>query len=536
MIVLHGGVDGASPVDAAQAAVTALDEIEASRLPPLEKNGLRFSCSSLILNAASRVGDVTLARKGKEIAERALAETTADQPFHYQCLYNVANAALIETDLDLPTAGERETWEPQLIQARTAHRDKLRQARRLLFDVASAQATDPHTKSAACCNLANALDHSGRWAEAYDYYLRALESEPENGNAAGNLAQLLLTRIQSGIGQTGHIAAVYDKYVQMAKSLREGTLQFAGPETADRWDALQPTESLGHLSHGLEDRTDDYRRWVSSHRLALSAAVEGLGSDGARWDGAVIPRLHGSTAEEVTPPILAEMNVLKSDFLVSRSLAYEGISEVADGPPQRDDDSGYYVDTLDYSLYGTQYSKLLLAQRSALDVLDKTAVVANEYFALGDRPDKVSFRRFWATDAGHVRDKLVKSSGLALPAFALSELAFDMGSGGMYESSQALRNAGTHRIVHAALLDSTGVTVDSRSRVSLFEVIDSTILALQVTRSAYLYLIDLVASWNAPSDHEGDCVEIPTYEYMHLPDRDWQPQPSEADDVAPEHT
>jgi hypothetical protein len=122
-----------------------------------------------------------------------------------------------------------------------------------------------------------------------------------------------------------------------------------------------------------------------------------------------------------------------------------------------------------------------------------------------------------------------------LPAFAPSELAFDMGSGGMYESSQALRNAGTHRIVHAALLDSTGVTIDSRSRVNLFEVIDSTILALQVTRSAYLYLIDLVASWNAPSDHEGDYVEIPTYEYMHLPDLDRQPQPSEADDVAPEH-
>lgn len=532
MIALHGEVDGGSPAEAAQAALAALGEIEASALPAVEKGGLRFTCSSLVLNAASRLGDVTLARQGKQIAERALEAAPPDQPSHYQCLYNVANAILIETDLDLPTAGDRETWEPQLIRVRIAHRDGLRQARRLLSDIASAESTDPHTRSSACCNLANTLDHSGRWAEAYDYYLRALESDPSNGNAAGNLAQLLLTRIQSGIGQTGHIAAVYDKYVQMAKSLREGTLQFAGPETADRWDSLQPTESLGHLSHGLEDPTDDYRRWVASHRLALSAAVEGLGSDGPRWDGAVIQRLHGSVAEKMTPPILAEMNVLKSDFLVSRRLAYEGISEAADGPAQRDDDSGYYVDTLDYSLYGTQYSKLLLAQRSALDVLDKTAVVANEYFVLGDRPDKVSFRRFWATDTGQVRDKLVKGAGLALPAFALSELAFDMGSGGMYESSQALRNAGTHRIVHAAFLDSTGVTVDSRSRVDLFEVIESTILALQVTRSAYLYLIDLVASWNRPSDHEGDYVEIPTYEYMQFPDPDGQPQPSDADDVA----
>jgi len=59
----------------------------------------------------------------------------------------------------------------------------------------------------------------------------------------------------------------------------------------------------------------------------------------------------------------------------------------------------------------------------------------------------------------------------------------------MYGASQALRNAGTHRIVHAALLSATGVTEDSRSRIDLLELMNSTVLALQVTRSAYLYLI-----------------------------------------------
>lgn len=388
----------------------------------------------------------------------------------------------------------------------------------MLEVVGSAPVADPHTRSAAYCNLANCLDHSGRWAEAYDFYLRALDADSSNGNAAGNLAQLLMNRVASGVGQTGHIAAVYDKYVKQAQSLREGTVSFAGEGTAARWNGLEETESLGHLAHGLDGPDGEYRRWVAAHRLALSAAVEGLGSDDAHWDAAAIEVLYGTSIEEMSPPILAEMNVLKSDFLVSRRLAFDGYLQVAEGPAQKDDDSGYYIETLDYSLYGTQYSKLLLAQRSALDVLDKTAVVANEHFRVGDDANRIFFRQFWSTKDGKVRPELQEDPRKSLAGFALSELAFDMDAHGMYAPSQALRNAGTHRIVHAAFLDATGVTVDARSRIDVLELVDSTILALQVTRSAYLYLIDLVAGWNDPADHPDVYLAFPSFEYMQYPD------------------
>lgn len=226
--------------------------------------------------------------------------------------------------------------------------------------------------------------------------------------------------------------------------------------------------------------------------------------------------LFGETLEDVTPPILAEMNVLKSDFLVSRRLAYEGHIGVLEGPSQETGDSGYYVETYDYSLFGTKFSRLTLAQRSALDTLDKTAVVANEYFALGDRPASVSFRNFWTTKNGHLRSGLVKSPGRGLAALALAELALDMEQGGCYSPAQALRNAGTHRIVHAAVADDTGVTLDSRSRIHVVDLVDSTIAALQVTRSAYLYLIDLVASWNDPADVPDGSIPFPSEEYLTL--------------------
>jgi len=524
-LMMLGDVAGDARRASAERAMDIAKAVIASSHPDGAKAALLFSASSTVINAGVHLNDTESVKSGKLLAEKALTMTTEDQPLHHQCRYNIANATSSLCDQDLPSiepGTRRIDWEPDLVASRLKNRADLKEVRREFFQIGLSQVADNQTRSAAYCNLGNVLDHAGRWAEAYDFYLRALEADPRNGNAAGNLAQLLHTRIDSGIGQTGHIAAVYDKYVALAHDLRDGTLAFADAKVAERWDRLIPTESQGHLTHGLDPEAEDYeyRQWVADLRLALSPAVEGLGTDERRWDSATIEVLYGENLDDMSPPILGAMNVLKSDFLVSRRLAFDAISQLTDDLAQTIDDSGSYVETLDYSLYGIQYSKLLLAQRSALDVLDKTAVVANEHFNAGDAPSKVSFRNFWTEKNGELREPLVKGAGRSLPNLALAELANDMAKDGMYATSQALRNAGTHRIVHAALLQTTGVTQDSRSKIDLIELIESTVLALQVTRSAYLYLIDLVAMWNHPEDHQGAYLPFPDVRYFNDPTAD----------------
>lgn len=516
----------ASPADAIVCVRAVVEEIDAHELDDAERSALLFSCSSQLINCGARIDDRTAIRDGRSLAEKALAMTDhADSPHAYECRYNIATSLIEECNLEWPDRppGERAVWEPPLVAVRLSQRAELRDARALLFAISEADTANSRTRSAASCNLANALDTSGRWAEAYNFYLRALEIRPDNGNAAGNIAQLLGYRIASGIGQTGHLAAVYDNYVALARALREGTTQFAGSDIAELWDKLELTESEGHVAHAPAD-CDDYQQWVMQYRLALSPVVEGLGTDHPRWDTASIEKLYGRVGEPDMPAIIGEMNVLKADFLVSRRLAFDAATTIENhNLAQADSDSGYYLDTLDYSLYGTQYSMLLLAQRSTLDVLDKIAIVANEYFSCGMKPDKVNFRNLWSDQPGHVRPSLVKGPGREFPVLALAELALDMGKGGMYEASQALRNAGTHRIVHAALLDATGVTRESRSSIDLYELLASTVLALQVTRAAYLYLIDLVAMWNNPDDHPGVYIPLPTFEYSPRVAGDAQP-------------
>ncbi|GAA3526403.1 hypothetical protein AFL01nite_04940 [Aeromicrobium flavum] len=519
------------PTSVFRESIEFVREIESmSQLDPLERSYLTFSASSIAINAASDLQDQDLLTIGLDLAERALELADADTAFQKQCQYNVANAIVERASLSLPRGpGAREDWEPQLILSRRSQAALLRRARRLLYLIAISDRSDPHTKSAAAFNPANELDHSGRWSEAFDFYLRSLEADPTNGNAAGNLASMLQHRLGRGVGQLGHLGAVYDKYVRMAKQLSSGTIEFASADVADRWASLQETGSLGHTDHGMH-LDDPYREWVAQHRLALSPAVEGLGTEADQWDTAVVDRLFTTDPSPDVPEILRQLNVLKADFIVARELAYSSISEIADVfIEQLPSDSGHYVDTLDMSLFGTKYSRLLLAHRAALDVLDKTAVVANEHFGVDDKPSAVTFRSFWHEKSGDLRTSLVKSDGYAFPVHALDELASDISKDGMYAEAQSLRNAGTHRIVHATLGTASGATQRSTSSMDLLDLIESSVQALQLTRAAYLYLVDLVDEWNREEDHPGLHGRLDTATYSPPSFRNDEATPS-ADD------
>jgi hypothetical protein len=296
------------------------------------------------------------------------------------------------------------------------------------------------------------------------------------------------------VDQRGHLAAVYDHYVTMAKSLRERTIELAGVAAADRWDALELTGSRGHFRHA-GDHLDPYQQWIVRHRLALVASAEGLGSDSAQWDTASVKGVVRSAGEPV-PGIFGALNVLKAEFVVGRRLAFRGEKMHAEsGGQQHPDDPGLYTDTLDGALYGEAPALLLLAQRSALDVLDKIAVTANEHFCTGLPPSRVEYSNYWKDlKTGQIRPQLEPvQDGLRL-LLALAELATDLGDGGMYPSARLLRNAGTHRLVHATNGDPTGPTRDTFSTVNVHELQTATLEALQVVRAAYLYLIDLIDS------------------------------------------
>ena len=393
-ISLHGVTRPA----ALAAAIGDLRELEAevssADMTAAECRSLTFTLSSVMINLASDAGSVEDLRAGVAWATRLLHGGEAPATLVAQAEYNRANGLA-----GIFAAEEASSREPGAADSaspayRLAHLDGLREPRMLYRRVGADLLAPPETRGMALCNLGNLLDDSGRWVEAHTAYADALDADPTNGNAAGNIAELLRRRLGRQVDQRGHLAAVYDKYVAIAQSLRQRTVEVAGTAAADRWDALEPTGSQGHLRHA-GDQLDPYQCWIVRHRLALVASVDGLGSDSQQWDTASVCGLVSSAGERV-PGIFGALNVLKAEFLVARRLAFQGQRMHAESPArQHPDDPGLYTDTLDGSLYGETPALLLLAHRSALDVLDKIAVTANEHFSSGLAPARVEYSRYW---------------------------------------------------------------------------------------------------------------------------------------------
>jgi tetratricopeptide (TPR) repeat protein len=471
--------------------------------------------SSLQIDAASDASDVNEIDRGMAWAQEVIDGENADEVAKASAAYNLANALTsIHYQAWTEHRGRPETAASRRSPFRLRERETVRRTRTLNARAANSPELNGPARSTALCNLGNSLDESGRWVEAYQCYADALEADPNNGNAAGNAAELLRRRINGGHGLLGHYAAVYDFYLKKAKDLRQRTVAIAGEDTALRWDSLELTGSPGHISHE-GDKLNDYQRWIKQHRLALTLAVEGLGSDEPRWDSATLDSVTVRLGEPDPPPIFSSMNVLKAEFLTVRRLAFNGENMLLDSLYQQHPaDTGWYADTLDYSLYGEPPAMLILAQRASLDLLDKIAVAANEHFQTGLHPGNITFRNYWFDNgSGAIRKKLPMPVDGYGASIAMSELSFDICPEGLYPAAQMLRNAGTHRLVHLTHGEATGVTEDTHSTVDFLELIHACHESLRVARAAYIYLIDLVNEKEA-AEQKAQMPSLPLPEQM----------------------
>ncbi|VXB44393.1 LA2681 family HEPN domain-containing protein [Aeromicrobium sp. 9AM] len=477
-----------------------------------------MNAASVLVNAAERLSDVELLALGELWMTRSAgSEHLVGSPIEANARYNLANSQLCAADAHtLPAEGQAYDA-AESVKARWEQRDRLRQIRSG-FALAAELDEDGLTAGMALCNLANTLDHSGRWIEAYDAYVRALAADPTNGNAAGNAAVLIQRAISSGWDFEGHLCSLYDHYLALAKANRDRTVEVAGEHAAAKFDAMEPLGSDEPFRHdGQLD--DDYQQWIVENRLALAASLEGLGTstDEGRWDTATVRSVTTPVGQVDTPTIFSLINLLKADYLVARRLAFDAIQSIrlTGGWGQETHDSGVYADTLNYALYGTVSSSLVLAHRAALDMLDKTAVALNEHLELGDDPKYITFRRFWFQDPKHrtqIREDLLSLPGLQYATLSMAELAYDMVDEGIYAHAQEVRHAGTHRfvLVHHGLrdLESTGAT----QTISLKLMIETLTQALSVARAAFLYLISMIETVEGQKAADGrptTPVEIP---------------------------
>lgn len=460
--------------------------VEARALPP--KTLWRNLRAMVLVDGGLAASDHGAVEEGAKIYADTYRESQ-----HPSAAYNLANA--------IATLSRFEKYDGVAWYLRTAA--QRRDCRALLASVGDAlREPEPAQASRALTNLGNALDVAHRWVEAYEAYRRALEIFPSNGVASGCAARVLL-RIASLdlFGHKPHMVLIARRLAHHAQRNKKTVEAFAGSSAVETFAKL-PSESgdLGVLPRGATP----YEDFVATNRLALSPIVEGLGHDREHWDDAHLDGVHEPvSAGASVPPLFAMFNVLKADYLVARQLLFEGLSldEFAS-------DTGLYFDTLDYASYGRKASLLTLAQRAALDLLDKIAVALNDYLALGLDAERVHFHSLWRTPKSKALTwNAILEKELAAPnhaLLALWEIAVDLSGEpldgsvhkGFLHRERSARNASTHRFV--VLHDFGDLGLDrprptpaiEHHQMGEFE--RSALRTVQLVRAALLYFVQVV--------------------------------------------
>jgi tetratricopeptide (TPR) repeat protein len=458
------------------------DALVAARLLANDSPNWRQLRATILCDAGAVVADPDAVDEAIQI----FTELLGDYPDHRGLPYNLANALAIRAQLDLPHDLD---WYLRTSGSRTRARALNWQAASTLED------EDPLLASEALTNLGNALDAAHRWIEAYECYQGALRLYPSNGVASGNAARVLFRVGQRKVfGHEAHMVDVALRFAQHSKKHSDVVLALAGPEAVAAYQDL-PSSDDQSRPRNRKPRTE-FERFVTEHRLFLAPILEGAGHHQKRWDDAHIQSLIepvGSGAE--TPPLFAMFNVLKADYLVARALLYQGVHG-------HSEDTGLYMDTLDYATYGQHSSRLVLAQRATLDLLDKVAVALNEYFQLGYPVRKTYFNTIWREKRGSAswHPKLRDAIDAGNPALiALSEIAADLsGNAGegeprLLSAEREARNTGTHRFT---VLHDLGVGRHRPSEAiehhELHTFRKTALRTLQLARAALLHFLEVI--------------------------------------------
>ncbi len=394
----------------------------------------------MILRAAALVDGGELTQQ-QEVIEEGLALfrelhslfPTAD------ITYNLANGLVASTG--------HPPHDPSWLDHQERTRERRSEARRCFWKVAQDSDAILSLRTQAWTNLANQFRNSYRLGEAHDAWRAALEIDPENGVAASCAANNLLWLYeQGGCSDLTRIEAIM--LAKIAQRHQDRVIEYAG---------VQAARQISEFASELEDppprspHKDPFIRWVERERLTLAPVVELVDPTLGKLDWLMLPGIleRESGTRGVPPPVFAMFNVLKSDYILARDLLWRSTNEEV-WPA-----TGRFSDTLDYATYGPDASALILAHRTALDLLDKIAVTANHYFEFGQPPDKVYFGKLWrgvpdkATGVRPLTEKVEKAiRGGASALYGLVELAEDYdSSAGILRSHKELRNAGTHRFL-----------------------------------------------------------------------------------------
>lgn len=396
------------------------------------------------------------------------------------------------------------------------------EARLYFYLAATTPNTSPNIKSQSFTNLGNILWSSYRWVEAYDLYTLALTEDPRNGVASSGALKMLKYALQQELGDYALLVAEIEYLATHVKQNLETIYVYAGG-----YGLKGIVDEVKEIRSGNKKQPDEkgkeYESFVVSNNLTLSPTIHSHEHDSKYWDNVNILSvgvdLSGNSS---VPEVFAMINILKSDYLLSRQLFFDASNRLFK-------ETGTYNDTLNHACYGVNESALALAQRSALDILDKIAVATLSYLDIGGAK-RTSFKEAWFKESkrkDNVKDfkhkilQEIERGNTAL--LALTEVARDLSSkAGYLFNKQAYRNSSTHRFTVLHDLSETPPSATGCLEHFDYDIfMMESLRTLKLARSSVIYFVQMVLLRERCLEEQENGIVMPLTVPSHKNARDF---------------
>lgn len=417
---------------------------------------------------------------------------------HPQLRYNLANAYRAKSKIK----SKNIDW---LGHQENARYDR-NEARKIYWGIATNPDVDVDLRTQAWTNLGNLFSNSFRLWEAHDSWDFALQLDSKNGVAAACAAQNLFWLCEHSIG-SDFARVEAEILASIARQNAERIEEYAGSGAAR--NILEYTRNF-EQAEVPRSQQDPFRFWIEKERLSLAPVSGRIDPVAEHLDWLQLRGVyeHKKGSEGRMPSIFPMFNTLKADYMLARDLLWRSQDE---GVWLRTSD---FDDTLDYALYGPDTSALVLAYRCSLDLLDKVAAAANQFFNFGWVAKDIKFS-FWRDGDRKLKPEVqqaIRSGAHAL--YGLVELAGDYAAkNGIYEKQQITRNTATHRFV---ILHDGGHPKDWRvapeiEHHRLEDFRHDALVALRVARSA-IQMLTLAIQQHTESHSALDDLPVSIYQ------------------------
>lgn len=376
-------------------------------------------------------------------------------------------------------------------------------------------------------NYANCLSQFGRGVESIEYYRRALEADPTNGMAAGNIGQELYYIAQL----TGRY---FHDYIDLAhqhlsKALGPDMQLDYGPTEAV-WDFQSTLQVLDEIikrhddfyecltaprEPNVSEELRAYIRFCREHSLLLNAWVGDPRREPANTDEIVYgPVVTDFDDDETLPELVRILNEIKESFSSARYLCYLARTKNS----QIDDASKMtlYFRTTEQDINGLYLGLCKSAYSRAFDVLDKVAKIVHVYFSLGRREDH--FWNIFAKKQSRGQEKKIRfvapseiTERQNFGLYALSDICIDY-----FESQHVDLKTIDHRrnlISHdylKVLPDDVNKSLEN-NEIHVRDIFQETLSVLRLAKNAILYA---VISIQVAESQKGASKVVPR-EYNH---------------------